>query len=506
MFQMNAGGVRPRIAVAAGEDDVLGGIAYPCAAPPSRRPIARVLVLTACPVVHETLRLGFEAMQKEVLHAEHPGGLADMIGPAQVDLLICDRRLLDTEGMELLRVLRHRQPRLPVVLLDDVQRGGHPEEAPLHDSALLTLPLTNDDLGRLLRATEGRQLPGPSGVDAITAFHGMLATTAAMQELFRKVCRVGPTDATVLVTGESGTGKELIARALHEESARREHPFIALNCAALPSELIESELFGHIRGAFTGAMRDRAGLFEAAHGGTLFLDEIGDLGLTAQAKVLRALENREITRLGGSRTTTVDVRVLAATNRCLEQLVEQGEFREDLLYRLDVIPLTLPPLRDRKADIPVLADHFIRLFAERHQVPPRALSAGSRELLHHYAWPGNVRELRNCVEGAVILTDSREIQPADFPVRLRQVSSSHARNTGRSRMEAILRESDRTFVEARELALAEFDREYLAAALRRHGGNIAQTARAIGLHRQSLQKLLTRRHLRVPSAAHDDEQ
>jgi DNA-binding NtrC family response regulator len=306
------------------------------------------------------------------------------------------------------------------------------------------------------------------------------------------ISRVGRTDVTVLVTGESGTGKELVARALHDESGRRNKPFVALNCSALPSELVESELFGHTRGAFTGAVKDRGGLFEAAHGGTLFLDEIGDLGPLAQAKVLRALENGEVMRVGGTRSTHVDVRVVAATNRPLDDMVADGRFREDLLYRLKVISLALPPLRDRKDDIPLLANHFLHVFAERHRLPARAIGEDARELLMSYDWPGNVRELRNVIEGAIVMCDGAEIAVCDLPANL-------ANSTPRRRMPLALLEqsADLPFVEARERALREFDRAFLTAALARNGGNIARTARALGLHRQSLQKLLARRDLRT---------
>ncbi|GAB1343269.1 sigma-54 interaction domain-containing protein [Gemmatimonas sp.] len=335
--------------------------------------------------------------------------------------------------------------------------------------------------------------------EAWPAFHGMYGNTTAMHELFRVICRVGRTDVTVLVRGESGTGKELVARALHEESARRGKPFVALNCSALPSELVESELFGHTRGAFTGAVKDRGGLFEAAHGGTLFLDEIGDLGPLAQAKVLRALESGEVMRVGRTRSTRVDVRVIAATNRPLEVMVNDGRFREDLLYRLNVIPLVLPPLRERTDDVPLLAHHFAQLFAVRHGLPMRSLSEEATAMLTHYDWPGNVRELRNVIEGAIVLCDGAEIAVCDLPAAIGNragsvstVAAMFTSMTTRLAEQAI----DLPFAEAREHALREFDRAYLGAALARHEGNIARTARALGLHRQSLQKLLARRDMR----------
>lgn len=324
---------------------------------------------------------------------------------------------------------------------------------------------------------------------ADSSYRGLYGITPTMCELFRMIERVGRTNVTVLVTGESGTGKELVAKALHEESPRRGRAFVALNCSALPSELVESELFGHVRGAFTGAVKDRGGLFEAAHGGTLFLDEIGDLDLLAQAKVLRALESGEVMRVGDTRATHVDVRVIAATNRPLDDMVATGRFREDLLYRLKVISLPVPVLRERRDDIALLAEHFIRVFAERHAVPVRELSDAARSLLEQYPWPGNVRELRNVIEGALVLGDGDTLQPEDLPAAVR----GSAPVTPLAITDLLL---DLPFVEARERALREFDRAFLGAALARYGGNIARTARALGLHRQSLQKLLARREMR----------
>lgn len=219
-----------------------------------------------------------------------------------------------------------------------------------------------------------------------------------MHQVFHRIRRVAATDASVLITGESGTGKELVARALHNDSPRRDQPFVALNCLALPSELVESELFGHTRGAFTGALRDRAGLFEAAHGARSSRRNWRS-GLSAQAKMLRALESHEVMRVGGSKITSVDVRVIAATHRNLPQLVAWGDFREDLLYRLHVVGIELPALRDRPADIPLLAERFVRLFAERHGLPVRLPDAATQALLAAHTWSGNIRELRNCIEG-----------------------------------------------------------------------------------------------------------
>ncbi len=241
----------------------------------------------------------------------------------------------------------------------------------------------------------------------------MVGTSPALRAVRALIDKVGPTPARVLITGENGSGKELVARAIHAASPRRQGPFIEVNCAAIPSELIESELFGHMKGSFTGAFADRSGKFELADGGTLFLDEIGDLSLSAQAKMLRALQEGEITRVGGTKSLRVDVRVLAATNKDLEAEIAAGRFREDLLYRLNVVPIVVPPLRERAADIPELVAHFASAIAAAAGVPARLFDASAVERLQRRAWPGNVRELRNAVERLMILASGKSVTAAD---------------------------------------------------------------------------------------------
>jgi DNA-binding NtrC family response regulator len=469
-----------------------------------RRAVSRVLLVTQDAGAEAALRAIFEGQGREVLHATQTAGVVEMIGRAEVDLLISDEHLPDEEGLRLLDALRAAHPTVMSALLSGSESHRAAQLAEHHGAAdFLSLPVDGHEVTAFLRRTETAPvvreeiLPAmSSSADGVVEFRGMYGTTPVMREVFRMISRVGRTDVTVLVSGESGTGKELVARGLHEESARRNKPFIALNCSALPSELVESELFGHTRGAFTGAVKDRGGLFEAAHGGTLFLDEIGDLPLLAQAKVLRALESGEVMRVGGTRTTRVDVRVIAATNRPLDEMVSDGRFREDLLYRLKVISLALPPLRDRTSDIPLLSTHFLGLFATRHGLPARAIGDDAHEILMQYAWPGNVRELRNVIEGALVMCDGAEIAACDLPASL-----SHPKAAAPIAM--LEQSADLPFVEARERALRDFDRAFLGAALARNGGNIARTARALGLHRQSLQKLLARRDLRNGETARD---
>ncbi|MCL1985177.1 MAG: sigma-54 dependent transcriptional regulator [Betaproteobacteria bacterium] len=248
--------------------------------------------------------------------------------------------------------------------------------------------------------------------------NGIIGQSASLADVFRVLLKVAPTDSTVLVTGESGTGKELLVRALHNKSSRAVKPFVPINCGAIPKELLESELFGHEKGAFTHAIRSRPGRFEVADGGTIFLDEIGEMDLSLQVKILRVLQEKEIERVGGTGMKKVDVRIVAATNRDLEREVSQGRFREDLYYRLNVIPLHLPPLRERNGDVLLLAEHFLARFCERKCRPRLRLDPGVRKILLAYNWPGNVRELENFMERLSILVDGDEVHPPDLPAKI----------------------------------------------------------------------------------------
>jgi two-component system nitrogen regulation response regulator NtrX len=306
--------------------------------------------------------------------------------------------------------------------------------------------------------------------------------------------RVGPTGARVLITGENGTGKELVARALHQRSPRHAAAFVEVNCAAIPSELIESELFGHMKGSFTGAVGDRSGKFEQADGGTLFLDEVGDMTLAAQAKVLRALQEGIVTRVGGSKPIQVDVRVIAATNKALEQEIAAGRFREDLFYRLNVVPIHVPPLRERREDIPDLVACFAERLAETAGVPNRPFEAGALERLKALPWPGNVRELRNIVERVLILATGKSITAVDI--------ERHAGNGGGEVFDA--EEGGMAGGSAEPGSFASFkedaERSFIEAKLKEHGWNVAETARALQMPRSNLYKKIERYGLSRGSA------
>jgi two-component system, NtrC family, nitrogen regulation response regulator NtrX len=307
-----------------------------------------------------------------------------------------------------------------------------------------------------------------------------VGTSPALKAVQELIAKVGPTAARVLITGENGTGKELVARGLHEASPRRDHAFVEVNCAAIPSELIESELFGHMKGSFTGAFADRTGKFEQADGGTLFLDEVGDMSLSAQAKLLRVLQEGVVTRIGGAKPIQVDVRVLAATNKDIEGEIAEARFREDLLYRLNVVPIEVPPLRERLEDVPALVKHFAERLAASAGVPGKKFAEDAVVRLQSRAWPGNIRELRNAVERALILAPGKVVTGADIDRLLPGadgVPPPAAVAGGAHTFETFKQEAERNFLEQQ---------------LRQHDWNIAETARALKMPRSNLYKKIER--------------
>jgi two-component system nitrogen regulation response regulator NtrX len=328
--------------------------------------------------------------------------------------------------------------------------------------------LAHARLERQLRAEREEETPVLSGV------------SPAVVELRRQILLAAPTDSRVLITGPNGAGKEVVARLLHLHSRRAQAPFVAVNCAAIPGELIESELFGHLKGAFTGAVENKRGKFELADGGTMFLDEIGDMSLLTQAKVLRVLQESRFTRLGGSQEVRVDVRVIAATNKNLDEEITAGRFRQDLLFRINVIPIRIPGLEQRREDIPLLVEEFIRQFARRTGVRPKRVSAGAIEILQAHNWPGNVREVRNLVERLMIMVPDEEITP---PMLDLSPAGRHPGNDG-------------AFVTLRQ-ARERFEREYVDRVVGACGGNMSQAARVLGLERSHLYRKLRSLGLRL---------
>jgi two-component system nitrogen regulation response regulator NtrX len=391
------------------------------------------------------------------------------------DLVLLDVWLPGIDGIEVLRQLRVAGHQLPVVLISGhataelAVRAVHEgaldflEKPLVLERVLVTVrnALAHARLERQLRAEREEETPVLSGV------------SPAVVELRRQILLAAPTDSRVLITGPNGAGKEVVARLLHLHSRRAQAPFVAVNCAAIPGELIESELFGHLKGAFTGAVENKRGKFELADGGTMFLDEIGDMSLLTQAKVLRVLQESRFTRLGGSQEVQVDVRVIAATNKNLDEEIIAGRFRQDLLFRINVIPIRIPALEQRREDIPLLVEEFIRQFARRTGVRPKHVSVGAMEILEAHNWPGNVREVRNLVERLMIMVTDEEIRPSMLDL------SPAGRRPG----------NDGAFVTLRQ-ARERFEREYVERVVGACGGNMSQAARVLGLERSHLYRKL----------------
>ncbi len=403
----------------------------------------------------------------------------ERLGEASFDAVLTDLVMHDLDGLELLKNAQRLQPEAAVLLItghgsvetavDAMRRGA---------ADYIEKPVRLNELrARLERAIETRRLRRDNRelraqLDERYGVEGLIGNSPQMQKVFTVLRQVAPTNATVLVLGESGTGKELVARAVHLNSPRRERHFVAMNCAALSEGLIESELFGHTKGAFTGAVTAKEGRIVYADGGTLFLDEVGDMPLETQAKLLRVLETREVQPVGGNRTQKVDIRLVAATNRDLRAQVAKGRFREDLLYRLAVVTIELPPLRDRRGDLPLLIDHFLVEFARAHGRPQRALAPEARAVLLRHPWPGNVRELRNAIETMVLLADGDVIQLGDVPDSLQEAAAQAP--------------PPRTGYELGGRSLAEVERDLIRANLELVEGNRQRAAQVMGIGERTL--------------------
>ncbi|PZR18670.1 MAG: sigma-54-dependent Fis family transcriptional regulator [Archangium gephyra] len=455
---------------------------------------ARVLVVDDEADLCELLAMRLEFHGYEVRTERSVEGALAALGREPFDAMIVDLRLGTGSGLDVLAEAQRRSLDAPVIILtahgsietavEATRKGAYGFlTKPFHDHELLGKVANAVESVRLKRELVGlRKMIGGDGVD-----QQLLGTSEAITRVREIITRLAPSDATVLVLGESGTGKELAARMLHAGSPRSSGPFVAVNCAAMPAELLESELFGHVKGAFTGAARDRDGVFAAATGGTLFLDEVGDAPAAVQVKLLRVLQERRFTPVGSTKELTTDVRVVAATNRDLREEVGAGRFREDLFYRLHVVPVHMPSLTHRPADIPVLARHFLTRAAARHERPAAELSPDALRLLMTHPWPGNVRELANVMEAAALLARGTQLEADDVRAVL---------PAGQAAPKPELRDASiptdgplPPLKEAREA----FERAYLIEALRRSDGNVSAAARLAGRNRTDLHDLL-RKH------------
>jgi DNA-binding NtrC family response regulator len=454
----------------------------------------RVLVVDDEPGVRESLRMLLEEECDVAMACDVEEALR-ALAASPADLVLLDLVMPGRSGFDLLSELSDAPDAPPVVVLTGTTDVSTAVEAMKRGAAdYVTKPFEVEALRiKVRQLLERRELEREverlrAQVEGQQRLGELIGVSEAMQEVFRSIRRVADARATVLVRGESGTGKELVARALHALSRRSDGPFVAVHCAGIPETLIESELFGHERGAFTDARERRIGRFEAASGGTLFLDEIGELAPGVQAKLLRALQERTIDRLGGSEPVAVDVRVIAATHRELEREVAEGRFRADLFYRIHVVPLELPPLRERREDIRPLAEHFLERARQEAGRGPLRFSRSALQALQRFDWPGNVRELQNAVERAVALAEGEVLELGDLP---RSVAQS-------GRIDE-LRDSVRAGALSLEEASARFERALLQEALERHGWNQTHAARELGVTRRALKLRMDRLGLLPPA-------
>jgi two-component system nitrogen regulation response regulator NtrX len=447
----------------------------------------RILVIDDEASIRDSLRVTLEYADYEVIGAatgQDGLALAERESP---DLVLLDIKMPGTDGMEVLNRLHARDETLPIIMI-----SGHGTTSTAVDAVkmgaedFLDKPFDTDVLlFRIEKVLKSRQQrdENRSLKKAIEVRHQMIGDSSALKQVMAAVGRAAPTNATVLIQGESGVGKELVARTIHRNSLRGRERFVQVNCAAIPEELIESELFGHEKGSFTGATEKQVGKFEQADRGTIFLDEVGDMSPKTQAKVLRVLQEGEVERLGSARTIKVDVRVIAATNKNLDEEIEKGHFREDLYFRLAVIPIQVPPLRERPEDIPLLVRHYLDYFARENNVRPKRISQGALETMQRYRWKGNIRELSNTVERLLIMTAGETIDVSDLPENVRS-------GTGASRNAGTAGEGEAS----RAGTLREFkdssERAYLVSKLRENGWNISKTAEVIDTPRSNLYKKL----------------
>jgi len=443
----------------------------------------RILIVDDDRDLCEALVAGLSPKGFAVAWTTSPNQAVDLVGTTDVDVVLTDLNMRELNGLELCERIVANRPDLPVVVITafgSFDTAVAAIRAGAYD--FITKPIKLDALVLALeRAVQHRALREEVKrlrrlVGTTRQFEEVLGDSAAMRKVYELLDRIADSEASVLVTGESGTGKEVVARALHRRGRRSHGKFVAINCAAMPETLLESELFGHARGAFTDARSARVGLFVQASGGTLLLDEIGELPLTLQPKLLRALQERVVRPLGGDEEVPFDVRLIATTNRDLESAVEEGRFREDLYFRINVVHVTLPPLRARGSDVLMLAQHFLTQFAGQANKRVTGLSPAVAERFLAYAWPGNVRELRNCVEHAVALTQYEQLSVDDLPEKIRMYRRSHVLVVSDDPSELV--------------ALEEVERRYILRVMEAVGGNKTLAAQTLGIGRKTLYRKL----------------
>lgn len=462
---------------------------------------ARVLVVDDEPALRRSVARLLLSRGMQVVTAEDGANAIELLPAQRIDVAIIDLFMPRVGGLELLDHIKTHHPGIEVILMTafgDVETAVRAVRAGAYH--FLTKPFRSNDevVLTVVKAAERRRLLDHTAMlerrlEQMEKFGELIGNSARMQDVYRLAMGVAAASSTVLILGESGTGKELTARAIHQHSPRNERPFVAVNCSAIPVDLVESELFGHKRGAFTGATADREGLFEAADHGTIFLDEVGDLPALAQVKLLRVLQEGEVKRVGANETRIVDVRVIAATNVDLRTRIGEGAFREDLFYRLNVVAISLPPLRERDADVPLLAYHFLKKYADRAGRSIQRISTEAMQLLQAQPWPGNVRELENAIEYAVVFCKGDEITVDALPMSREQrvvASIRQSKEPGGVMLPSNL--LDLPYRDAKQRAVDAFESAYFDALLRRTGGNVSEAARQAGLDRSNFRRAAKR--------------
>jgi len=429
----------------------------------------KILIVDDEQIVRDSLTHWFEEDGYQVSSAADAFDVLKDLQPGKYDIMLVDIKMPKMSGLELLEKVKEIDPDCIVIIITAYASVPSAVQA-LKNGAFdyVTKPIDPDELSHLIKnaikqkALKKENIALRTSIDEMFSFEGLIGESPEMKKVFELIKIVAPQDTTVMIRGESGTGKELIARAIHMNSPRKYYPIIPVNCGAFTETLLESELFGHEKGAFTGAQYRRKGKIEMANGGTLFLDEVGSVSPKMQVELLRVLESKQFTRVGGSEIVKVDFRLISATNENLEKLVEEGRFREDLYYRLNVFTIYIPPLRERRSDIPILANHFVQKFARQMNKPILKISDEAMEILLNHSWPGNVRELENAIERAMVVGNPPEIKPSDLPFHLEKVNSF---------------ETD---------SLEEVEKNHIQRVLKKYDWNISKAATALNIDRVTL--------------------
>lgn len=454
----------------------------------------KILVIDDEAVIREGLRQALTMEGYQVVAAQNGKVGMEKLQKDSFSVVISDLKMPIMGGIEVLKTISVLQPNVPVIIITGFATVDSAVDAMKNGAfEYLTKPFLPDQIIEKVQSAVKKRLLNleseviTESIPNETVADSFIGKSEPMQKVFQRILQVAPTNSSVLITGESGTGKELVARAIHNNSSRKDEPFVAIDCNSLPENLLESELFGHVKGSFTGATQSKPGLFSVASGGSLFLDEIANLSMATQAKLLRVLQQREVAPIGGTKATPIDIRLIAATNRGLDKMVEEGTFRDDLYFRLNIIPITLPPLRERAGDIPLLIGYFLKKFSEEIGKDIKGLSADAHLALHDYPFPGNVRELENIIERAVVLTQGNLIQRDSLELPTLQEMESIQSDIPTPTNTDELKEVKRI---AREQAVEPVEKAFVYAALERNNWNVTKAAEETGMLRPNFQALL----------------